>query len=264
MDTHEEICAECEEKEVEQGKFRWTLLIQQVVEENLAKVLARCVDGRYLPEDAKEAPLAVPGADAGIFAIVWAVLKDILKEKVSFDDGFNQKVINAYAEVRWGWGNLRFHKDDHDHSDDDPKNPLKWCGYMGVLHKHTGQFGLSFEDIEVIDQFVNQAEQWWAKVIELEGDHKEEAVVIVETPWVNVLNITKEQQQVFVYNRALLEQFFQAFWPAFIKVLGLELKIKASDLVDKSMKTMEEHVETTLERLNASNLPKVKFWSKAA
>ncbi len=261
MDNQWEICAECEEKEVEQGKFRWTLLIQQVVVENLAKVLARCVDGRYLPEDAKEAPLAVPGADAGIFAIVWAVLKDVLGEEIRKS---KEDIITGYMLVRWGVANLRFHVDDHDHPDDDPKNPLKWCGYMGVLHKHTGQFGLSFEDIEVIDQFVNQAEQWWAKVIKLKGDHKEEAVVIVEKPWVNVLNITKEQQQVFVYNRALLEQFFNAFWPAFIKALSLELEVKDSELVEKSMETMDTHVETTLERLNASSLPKVKFWSKAA
>jgi len=190
MNTQWEICAECEKKEVEQWKFSWTLLLKKVTAENLARVFARCVDGRYLLKDSKEALLAVPGADAGIFAVVWTVLKNLLKKQAL--DIKEEDVIRGYMLVRWGESNLRFHIDDHDHSDDNSQNPLKGCGYMGVLHSSAEKFNFDHNDIILIDQFVEQAKAWGAEVIKLQGDHKEEAIVVVSNSWINVLNITQE------------------------------------------------------------------------
>ena len=239
---------------------RRTLQVLELTQEDLLKVLARCVDGRYDLDDAKEAPLAVPGADAGIFAVVWSVLKEVLDQPDVNISDLKKDIINWYMSVRWWSPNLRFHIDDHDHSNDNSSNPLKGCGYMWVLHTSTGEFDLWEEDIKVIDEFVEGAKNEWAEVVKLTWDHSEVAVAKVLRPNANVLNITEEGQQIFVYNRALLEQFFSAFWPEFInKVPALEsLRGQEEQLVSKSMGIMDKHVSTTLSLLDAGDKPIIK------
>ena len=236
---------------------RSTLQVLEPTQKDLLRVLARCVDGRYDLDDAKEAPLAVPGADAGIFAVVWSVLKEVLDQPDVNISDLKKDIINWYMSVRWWSPNLRFHIDDHDHSNDNSSNPLKGCGYMWVLHTSTGEFDLWEEDIEVIDEFVEIAKNGWAKVVKLTWAHNEVAVAKVLRPNANVLNITEEGQQIFVYNRALLEQFFSAFWPEFInKVPALEsLRGQKDQLVSKSMGIMDKHVNTTLSLLGAGDKP---------
>ena len=245
-----------EPKSVVDWDSKLTLQISKV-KANLAEVLARCVDGRYDLEYAKEAPLAVPGADAGIFAVVWRVLKEVLDQHNVNIRELKKDIITWYMLSRGGISNLRFHIDDHDHSNDNSSNPLKGCGYMWVLHTSTGEFDLWEKDIKVIDEFVERAKNGWAEVVKLTWDHSEVAVAKVLRPNANVLNITEEGQQIFVYNRALLEQFFSAFWPKFIDlVTKLDfLKGKEEQLVSESMEIMDKHVSTTLSLLGVGDKP---------
>ncbi len=234
-----------------------TLQVLKSTQGDLSKVLARCVDGRYDLEDAKEAPLAVPGADAGIFAVVWSVLKEVLDQPDVNISDLKEDIVTWYMLIRWWSSNLRFHTDNHEHSNDNSPNPLKGCGYMWVLHTSTGKFDLWEKDIKVIDKFVERAKNGWAKVVKLTWGHKEVAVAKVLKPNVNVLNMTNEGQQIFVYNRALLEQFFSAFWPEFINMIqALEsLRGQKDQLVSRSMEIMDKHVSTTLSLLGAGDKP---------
>lgn len=161
-------------------------------------MLARCIDGRYSATEAKEAPLARPGADAGYIMAALAAINEtggtIAKEKA----------IDAVIAAAGGIENIRVHTDSH--AEHDPKkkeDPVAGCGHCRLGREMAQKYGLTESDAQFVIAACKNLVAEGAVDIVLEGDHGEAAIFIVDSKTHSVRAKDTEGTQAFIYQKTL-------------------------------------------------------------
>ncbi len=164
--------------------------------------LSCCVDGRYSPEEAENAPVARPGADAGDLMIGLAALR---KLGVPVDPDLRHAVFKAAIETAGGPEKFRFHTDAHaaEHGESDPRGTVgRGCGHLKQAENDPAAYGLTQEDMQAIFELLVILKTEGAKESVLQGGHGEGAVVVVKSPD-SGLRHQVNGSQAFVYQETL-------------------------------------------------------------
>ncbi|KKP86305.1 MAG: hypothetical protein UR89_C0026G0003 [Candidatus Roizmanbacteria bacterium GW2011_GWA2_35_8] len=237
-----------------------TLSLEQVdklIRENRYKVepankfISRCIDGRYKNEDNLPA-LAFPGADVGEIAMVLAASKTF-----GFDVDF-KKLITTFTEVVGGVKNIRFHTDHHA----TPGVPAAGCGHFKQMKGDPSAYGVTSEETELIQQELKQLKNNGAVEIILEGEHMEEAVLMISGNWGINPQYSLETEngvrfvEVFVYHQTLVDERHKALCSALVKNMAITFKNGEDEewLYNALFETSEIHLMETAKRL-AKGLP---------
>lgn len=151
--------------------------IQQLISDNKYRIdpktqlLSRCIDDRY-QDDVGLSPLALPGADAGELAIIFATANSFgfeIDEKKAFD---------VLTEIVGGLKNLHFHTDSKNEND-----PLVGCGYFKQISLDLKTYNLEEKQIDFIHGMVNSAALQGARDDILEGEHLRGAILQISGNW---------------------------------------------------------------------------------
>lgn len=215
------------------------------VEEN-EKFLSRCIDGRYKNES-NLAPLAIPGADAGELALIFATANIY---------GFEldpEKVFISLIEVIGDIKNLNFHTDSHQ----DSKDPASGCGHMTQIRLDPKIYNLEKDQLVLIDSFLKKAKKLGAKEIVLEGEHLEGAVLQISGDYSvyprNVFGtkLREVEMQVFVYQSSLVDKRHRALAKSLLKNDAVKLFNGCDEeyLYQVISGTTEEHLMLTVKSL---------------
>ncbi|MFH1827392.1 MAG: hypothetical protein ABH812_03120 [bacterium] len=131
------------------------------------EVLSRCIDGRYIGEDGLPV-LAIPGADIGQVGMLFAAANE---SGVKLDP---EKAFSALVDTVGGVENIRIHTDSHNKD-----GIAAGCGYFGQIKRKPWLFGITIDQVDIIEQGFEKLVEQGANQIVLEGDHQEEGVLIV-------------------------------------------------------------------------------------
>lgn len=187
---------------------------KEFVRENLFEIScqppydSRCVDGRYQPGEM--APLARAGADAGYLMTVAAAIRATGRiDKVDL-----REILEKVVVARGGPNKFCTHTDSgtvgKEREAGAPHVPCGGCGHVKHARKDPAAYGLTAEDIKVIDEVLqgiydknDKPEVAEKQEIVLAGGHGEGAVMIVHSKKHALKPMTKSGRQAFVYNADL-------------------------------------------------------------
>ncbi len=148
--------------------------IQKLVSENAYKIdpetkfLSRCIDERY-QEDISLPSLAIPGADAGELALLFATAHAY---------GFEirgEKAYQVLTDIVGGVANLHFHTDTKNQED-----PIAGCTYFKELAKEPTVFNIKQTDVDFIRAKVKNSIMLGAKETVLTGEHLRGAIIQIK------------------------------------------------------------------------------------
>lgn len=172
-----------------------------------AQVGRKCVDGRYLPDQAP-GMIARPGGDCGYVMALMAVSK---KKKLGLtpEQCFNA-VYNAVA-VKSGFC---MHTDHHTDPDRYTHIGLIGCGHLAKAanKKLCKQYHVDSDDVKrVVDYARNICEiSRTIHMVNLDGNHQEKGVLIVSSDTYSVLaDNPKLQQMYFIYDEERDREFIR-------------------------------------------------------
>ena len=219
--------------------------------ENRQKFLSRCVDGRYRNKG-NLPPLAIPGADAGELALIFAAANTYGFE---IDE---EKVFASLLEVVGGVKNFNFHSDHHG----DPKIPASGCGHIKQQNLDPKVYGLNKNQTQFVNETLMKAKKSGAKEIILEGDHQERAVLQIQGPYSlysrfsEQIDQGKTQRQVFIFHSTLVNERHELIAKKLIEEKAVKLFPGCDEeyLYEALSEVTESHLFETLKRL-ASGLP---------
>lgn len=154
------------------------------------RVISRCIDGRYAKDKGLPA-LAIPGADIGQIVMLFAVAN---KMKFILDP---DKAFEALIEVVGGVENIRIHTD----SDNSDKGIAAGCGYFTQVKESPEYFGVTKEQVDIIEQKFDELIKQGAQQVELHGDHMEEGALIIKGN-----RSIRPQGIFFVYHKTLVDE----------------------------------------------------------
>lgn len=165
-----------------------------------------CVDGR-VDESRERTPAAVPGADAGYLMAALAALR-LLGIQVTED--IRLAIFAAVVCMTGGPERFRFHTDAHAQTisgNNDLSDVVgRGCGHLREAGREPDAYGLVSGDMEAIfDYLVWLLEQGATEVLLL-GDHKEKAVLVVDSSHMGVRHGDGHGRQAFVYHAAFDRQ----------------------------------------------------------
>jgi len=226
--------------------------VDSLIRENRYKVtdsnkfLSRCIDGRY-QNDQNLAPLAIPGADIGELAIIFAAGNNF---------GFEidkEKAFQSLIEVVGGIKNFQLHSDHHA----DKSVVGGGCGHWKQINLDPRAYSLNKDQIDFITKKLNEVKQAGAQEIVLEGEHLEGAVLQVKgnysiLPRSFVMDGGKEKTtEVFVYQGTLVDQRHKALASALLKNEAIKLVAGQTEenLYTALSETIEVHLFETVKRL---------------
>lgn len=222
------------------------------------KSLSRCVDGRY-PTSLKFRgasenlpPLALPGADAGELALIFAAA-NIYGFEID-----EEKVFASLLEVVEGAKNFNFHSDQHG----DPKTPASGCGHIKQMTLDPKAYNLEEKQVVSLKKFLSQAKKQGAKETVLEGKHLEGAVLQLRGdfslyPRYSIqANEGKSEIQVFIYQADLVNPRHRVWAQQLEKSKAVKLfpGCDGEYLYQVLSEVTENHLFETLRRL-AKGLP---------
>lgn len=193
-----------------------------------------CVDGR----DPNKDPISIPGADAGIVAILLAA-----RTKLEIDIT-RKELVEEFLALIGGIENFHVHDIDTD--------PIH-CGHIKNILEHHREYGLDKEDKEWFEEFLRTANAKTHKQKRLEGEHAEKAILVVKANNWSVKHKNTKGDQIFVFHEALSDRFLNN---TVQRIAGDHSEINGKEL-GKTMKTiLNRHLETTLSYLpSAQGLP---------
>ncbi len=215
------------------------------------KFLSRCIDGRY--QNSKElAPLAIPGADAGELALIFATANSF---GLTVD---KQKALDTLTEVVGGAKNFQFHSDRHG----DKNIPAAGCGHIKQMNLEPQAYFMEKEQLVFITESLKKLKQQGAAETILEGDHGEGAVLQIEGNYSVSPRFTIETGQgklateVFVYQASLVDQRHKELAKKLLANGAVNLFSGADGeyLHEALEETAENHLLVTAKRL-AEGLP---------
>ena len=208
-----------------------------------AKAGRKCVDGRYLPNQAT-GMLARPGGDGGYVMALMAVSR---KKKLGLtpEQCFNE----IYKVVEKDHG-FCMHTDQHTDPDDHTHNGLIGCGHLAkaATQRFCENYDVSGEDVARVINYASNLKEISHELhmVNLQGEHKELGVLIVNSDDFTVLaDNPKLRQMYFIYD----EQRDSAFIQNLVSQMGIE-GVTYEDMKEES----DLQLHTTLQIL-AANLP---------
>ena len=208
------------------------------------KFIARCIDGRY--KNKKHLPaLAIPGGDAGQLAILFATAN---KNGIKLDIG---KAWNAICEIVGGKQNIRFHTDTHAR-----KNKIAGgCGHVKLKSLNPKQYSLTTNQMTLIKKRCKDIFTKYKKSqVELEGDHREGAVLMVRGNY--AVYPQHNDAQLFIVHLSLIDNRHKELAKLLIKTKAVQLQPNQSlQFLHEALNAMhEKHLMTTAKVL-AKGLP---------
>lgn len=185
-----------------------------------------CVDGGYRAEEAL-GELARAGGDLGISMA-------LLSLGLSVEDAFN--VAYQYRKEhgqKYGW-----HTDTHVDPEDGShahSEAICGCGHCNAAFANAKRYGIDSQQVADLLALIKKTQQSEAssmRFINLNRDHQEEGIFVVESETVSILPWDKERNhQFFVYDQArdvaLLKAIAQATQSG-----NYSKKVEAHDLID--------------------------------
>lgn len=207
----------------------------------------KCVDGRYLPNQAT-GMIARPGGDEGYVMALMAVNK---KKKLGLTP---EQCFNAVYKVVSKSEGFSMHTDHHTDPDEHTHNGLIGCGHIAkAANKDLAkEYDVDSEDIKrLVEYSRNIAEiNKSLHMINLDGDHQEKGVLVIQSPnyTINADN-PKLGRMYFIYDKTRDEEF--------MRVLVDEMQIEnitADELYREMKKESDIQLQATLHNL-AKGLP---------
>lgn len=208
-----------------------------------AKEGRKCVDGRYLPEQAT-GMIARPGGDGGYVMALMAVNK---KKNLGLTP---EQCFNAVYNAVKDDSGFCMHTDHHTDPDATTHIGLIGCGHMAKAanRKFCDDYDVKCEDVEKVIAYARNVKEISKGVhmLKLEGEHKEQGVLIVQSTTHTVLaDNPKLSQMYFIYDETRDNEF--------LKKLVKEMHLEGVTYED--MKTESDlQLQTTLQLL-ALHLP---------
>lgn len=227
------------------------------------KFVSRCIDGRYenkskiqmtndKNKEEQMPAMAVPGADAGELALIFATANSY---------GFEvdaQKAWKSLVEVVGGEKNLQFHTDSHA----EQKDALGGCGHIKLLGLDSSAYSLTDEQVAFVKNQFSQVKAAGISETKLQGDHQEGAVFIIRGNWgvypqgAVETELGKRNVMVFMYHQTLSDARRKILASTLIKHKAVILPEKCdSEYLFTALCEMgENHLLETSKRL-AKGLP---------
>ncbi len=214
--------------------------VQKFLESSMVPItesnkFARCVDGRY--ENIADMPMiAKPGGDVGDVMAAFGALNLMGKELAP------EAVLAAVEQVIGGIENFQFHTDAHA----DPESVGLGCGHFKQAKLDPDAYGVTAEQMEFIGAALPALLEQGAHQEVLQGDHAEQAVVVVDSESYGVKPLLREGeklQEAFVYQKtwhtAQLDQLANALQESLATkgeaVEGAEIRTALNDAFGKQL-----------------------------
>ncbi len=187
--------------------------VTQLIQENKYEIdskkrfISRCIDGRYQNDEDLPA-LAIPGADAGQMAVIFAAA-NITGLEID-----REKAYTAFLKAIGGKKSIRVHTDDHNPSPDEVV--MAGCGYKNHLETDPEGFNVHWEDVAFIKEKIRDAKEAGGQEVVLKGQHLEGAVLLVRGNWgiKPRYEIERDSEnnltQVFVFHQSLVDERHRA------------------------------------------------------
>ncbi len=151
-----------------------------------------CIDGRYPYGDVPAC--ARPGGDPGYFMEILAGLRKI---------GFNLNPQNAQAVLDIIIDTLGGPKKIDWHTDEDSNAVAGGCKHIANARNNPNDYGLTEDDAELIEQTLLRLKGQGGNEVVLKGEHKERAVLILNSQDLSINHQGEDGDQVFVYHKAI-------------------------------------------------------------
>lgn len=221
------------------------------------KFLSRCIDGRY--EKAGNLPaLAIPGADAGELALIFATA-NIFGLEIN-----EKKALRVLLDIVGGVKNFNLHSDHHG----DPKTPASGCGHVKQMKLDAKAYNLEKDQIQFLEKSLSELKKQKDNETILHGEHQEGAVIIINGDWsvyprgIFGTELGKTNAEVFIFHQSLVNERHRILANKLIKETAMRLFPggDAEYLYEVLSDTTDQHLFETSKRL-ASGLPiyKVTF-----
>ena len=215
------------------------------------KLLSRCIDDRY-QEDVGLHPLAIPGADVGELALIFATAN-------SYGLEINQeKAFSTLVEVIGGEEHFHFHTDNL-HSF---KNPAGGYGHFSQISNDPKSYSLEPKDIEFIKAKLQLLLKEGVEEEVLFGEHYIGAVLIIRGQY-NIYPCyvlegvgAKKRMEFLVYHQTTIDERHKILAKKLIEnqVIILPDGCDEEYLYEALSETSENHLMETIKRL-AMGLP---------
>lgn len=189
------------------------------------RVMSRCIDGRY-PDDESLPALAIPGADIGQVVMIFDALNQMKDQNIQIDP---ENVFNALIEVVGGVENIRFHTDSHGKEE----GVGAGCGYFARVKKDPSHFGVTPEQVALIEEKFSDFLKNGATEVELQGDHEEKGALII-----NGDKGVYPKGEFFVFHKTYVEQRNKKIAETLFK----GRQIVAHGFLDRLNKASQAHV----------------------
>lgn len=208
-----------------------------------AKHGRKCVDGRYLPDQAT-GMIARPGGDGGYVMALMGLNK---KKKLGLTP---EQCFNAVYKAVADDSGFCMHTDRHTDPDKLHHRGLIGCGHLAkaASRRFCNNYDVSSEDVEKVIKYARNIHEIspTIKMVNLEGEHQEKGVLIINSDNYTVLaDNPKLKQMYFVYD----QQRDNAFMKKLVKEISIE-GVSYEDLKTES----DLQLHATLQIL-AANLP---------
>lgn len=215
------------------------------------KLLSRCIDDRY-QEDVGLHPLALPGADAGELALIFATANSYGLEVDQ------EKVFISLVEVVGGEEHFHFHTDNH-HSF---KDPAAGCGHFSQMSSDPKSYSLEQKDIEFIKEKLKLLLKDGVEEEVLFGEHYIGAVLIIRGQY-NIYPCyvlegvgAKKRVEFLLHHQTMVDERHKVLAKKLVenKVVALPSGCDEEYLYEALSETSENHLMETVKRL-AMGLP---------
>lgn len=211
---------------------------------------SRCIDGRY-PNSIETPALAVPGADTGALAFLYAAANTC---------GFQVDPDRSFAalnKIIGGVKNFSFHTDSRSY-----KLGETGCGHIKCMTNSQEAYSLTDVDMQVLNRQLEFARQNGATETILQGDHQEAAVLQIKGKWgVQPQGYFESERgplgiQVFVFHSSLVDSRNKEWARLLVENKAVELPdgLDEEYLYQMISSTAEDHLMETAGKL-AKGLP---------
>ncbi|HEX3099685.1 MAG TPA: hypothetical protein VHQ41_01790 [Patescibacteria group bacterium] len=212
-----------------------------------ANKFARCVDGRY--ENIVDMPLgAKPGGDVGDVIAAFGAL-NLLQKHLD-----PQVVIDTVLKLTDGANHFNFHTDTHA----DPSAIGLGCGHLKQAKLDPVAYGLTQDQIDFLANALPGLLEQGAHQEVLQGDHAEQAVVVVDSEAYGVVPLLRngeDLQEAFVYQKTLHGKQLDKLANLLQESLAAKAEVVESADVRKALdEAFGKQLTETLKRL-ADGLP---------
>ena len=199
-----------------------------------------CIDGRYPHGDVPAC--ARPGGDPGYFMEILAGLRKI---------GFNlnsqnaQAVLDTIIDTLGGPTKIDWHTDEHSNG------VAGGCKHIANARNNPNDYGLTGGDAELIEQTLLRLKSQGGNEIVLKGEHKERAVLILNSRDLSINHQGEDGDQVFVYHKAIDQEQRDILVQAVSARFGLD----NAELLEATNTASANQLEATADVV-AKNLPR--------